>query len=109
MAKNYLAEDELNILNRIVTAFLELAEIQALSQHPMYMKDWIEQLDSFLNMTRKDILNHAGSVSQKQALKKAHSEYEKFKELREIEISEVEKHFLEQITQTEKKLKNKRK
>ena len=60
-----------NTLNRIVTAYLELAEIQALNQEPMYMKDWIEQLDTFLKMTRKDILNHAGTVSRKQSLDKA--------------------------------------
>lgn len=109
VAKNYLAEDELNILNRIVTAYLELAEIQALNQEPMYMKDWIEQLDTFLKMTRKDILNHAGTISHIQALEKAHTEYQKFKELRKNEISEVEKHFLEQINETEKKLKDKNK
>ena len=109
VAKNYLAEDELNILNRIVTAYLELAEIQALNQEPMYMKDWIEQLDTFLKMTRKDILNHAGTVSHKQALDKAHTEYEKYKELRKNEISEVEKHFLKQVNEAEKKLKDKNK
>ncbi len=109
VAKNYLAEDELNILNRIVTAYLELAEIQALNQEPMYMKDWIEQLDTFLKMTRKDILNHAGTISHKQALEKAHTEYQKFKKLRKNEISEVEKHFLEQVNETEKKLKDKNK
>lgn len=109
VAKNYLAEDELNILNRIVTAYLELAEIQALNQEPMYMKDWIEQLDTFLKMTRKEILNHAGTISHKQALEKAHTEYQKYKELRKNEISEVEKHFLKQVNKTEKKLKNKNK
>ena len=109
IAKNYLAENELNILNRVVTAYLELAELQALNQEPMYMKDWIEQLDTFLKMTRKDILNHAGTISHKQALGKAHTEYQKFKELRKNEISEVEKHFLEQVNQAEKKLKDKNK
>ena len=63
IAKNYLSEPERNILNRIVTAFLEIAEIQALNQTPMYMKDWIEQLDTFLKMTKKDVLKHAGSIS----------------------------------------------
>ncbi len=106
IAKNYLEEDELNILNRMVTAYLELAEIQALNQEPMYMKDWIEQLDTFLKMTRKDILNHAGTISHKRALEKAHTEYQKFKELSKNEISEVEKHFLEQVNETEKKLKD---
>lgn len=107
VAKNYLAEDELNVLNRIVTAYLELAEIQALNQEPMYMKDWIEQLDMFLKMTKKDILNHAGTISHKQALIKAHTEYERYKKLRENEMSEVEKHFLKQVNETDKKLRDK--
>ena len=106
IAKNYLSEPELNILNRIVTAFLEIAELQALDQTPMYMKDWIEQLDNFLKMTKKEVLNNAGKISHEQALKKAHSEYEKFKELIKNELSEVEKHFIEQINNTSKKLKN---
>ena len=108
VAKNYLAKNELSILNRIVSAYLELAELQALNQEPMYMKDWIEQLEAFLKMTRKDILNNAGTISHKQALEKAHTEYQKFKKLRENEISEVEKHFLEQVNETEKKLKDKK-
>jgi hypothetical protein len=109
VAKNYLSEDELNILNRIVTAYLKLAEIQALNQEPMYMKDWIEQLDTFLKMTRKDILNHAGTVSHQQALEKAHKEYKKYKELSKNEISEVERHFLKQINETEKKIEKRKK
>lgn len=109
IAKNYLSEPELNILNRIVTAFLEIAEIQALNQTPMYMKDWIEQLDNFLKMAKKDILNHAGSISHQQALQKAHLEYEKYKKLKQNELSEVEKHFIKQIADTTKKLKNKKK
>jgi hypothetical protein len=109
VAKNYLSIEELNILNRIVSAYLELAEIQALNQEPMYMKDWIEQLDAFLKMTRKDILNHPGTISHNQALEKAHKEYDKYKELTKNKISEVEKHFIDQITQTEKKIKSKKK
>jgi hypothetical protein len=95
-------------LNRIVTAFLEIGEIQALDQTPMYMKDWIEQLDIFLKMTKKNILNHAGTISHKQALQKAHLEYKKYKELRKNEISEVEKDFIKQISNTTKKLKDKK-
>lgn len=79
VAKNHLTEVELNVLNRIVTAYLEIAEFQALNQEPMYMNDWIEQLDTFLKMTRKEILSHAGKVSHKQALDKAHSEYDRYK------------------------------
>ncbi len=63
IAKNYLNEKELNLLNRMVTAYLELAELQALNQQPMYMKDWIERLDNFLNMTGQNILSHSGKIT----------------------------------------------
>ena len=78
IAKNYLTEEELNILNRMVSAYLDVAEINALDRHPMTMQDWISELDSFLKMTRKDILKGSGKVSHEQALKKAHEEYDKY-------------------------------
>ena len=78
IAKNYLTEEELNILNRIVSAYLDVAEINALDRHPMTMQDWIDELDSFLKMTRKDILKDSGKISHEQALKKAHEEYDKY-------------------------------
>lgn len=78
IAKNYLTEEELNILNRMVSAYLDIAEINALDRHPMTMQDWINELDSFLKMTRKDILKGSGKVSHEQALKKAHEEYDKY-------------------------------
>ena len=74
IAKNYLTKEELEILNRMVSAYLDIAEINALSMHAMTMEDWTNELDSFLNMTRKDILNHKGKVSHKQALEKAHKD-----------------------------------
>ncbi len=107
IAKNYLSEDELNILNRMVTAFLEIAEIQALDRTPMYMADWIKQLDSFLKMTSKDILQHSGTVSHQKAIEKAHSEYESYKEKIKNRISQVEKDFIKQIEETAKKLNKK--
>jgi hypothetical protein len=97
VAKNYLAEDELNILNRIVTAYLEIAEIQALDRTPMYMADWIKQLDTFLQMTNKDILQHSGTISHQKAIEKAHSEYEIYKEKIKNRITQVEKDFIKQI------------
>ena len=103
VAKKYLNEEEINMLNRMVTAYLELAELQALNRKPMYMKDWVERLDDFLKMTGNDILQNAGTISHKQALKKASEEYEKFKEKAKDELSQVEKHFVQQIEQTEKK------
>lgn len=108
IAKNYLTEKELNILNRMVTAYLELAELQALNRKPMYMKDWIARLDDFLTMTGNDILDHAGLVSHPQAIKKAHDEYDKFKEKTKNELSKAEKDFIKQIEKEEKKLKKKK-
>jgi len=109
IAKNYLNEDELNIMNRMVTAYLELAELQALNRQPMYMKDWVTRLDDFIKMTGNQILQHAGTVSHQQAINKAAKEYEKFKELHKNELSEAEKHFVKQIETTAKKLKPKKK
>lgn len=104
IAKNYLNETELNVLNRMVTAYLELAELQALNRKPMYMKDWIERLDDFVRMTGNNILPNAGTVSHTQALKKANAEYEKYKEKTKNDLSEGEKHFVKQIENTAKKL-----
>jgi hypothetical protein len=108
VAKNYLTEGELNILNRIVTAYLELAELQALNRKPMYMKDWIERLDDFLKMTGNEILQNAGEISHKQAIEKAQMEYEKYKEIIVNEISTVEQHFIEQIETSSKKIETKK-
>lgn len=105
IAKNYLNEEELNLLNRMVTAYLELAELQALNRKPMYMKDWITRLDDFLTMTGNNLLDHAGNVSHKQALEKAKSEYEKFKQLQASEPSKAEEDFIKHIELTAKKLK----
>lgn len=104
IAKNYLTEDELNILNRMVTAYLELAELQALNRKPMYMKDWIERLDEFVRMTGNDILTHAGTISHQQMLLKAQTEYEKYKALTASDMSEAEKHFVEHLEKETEKL-----
>lgn len=105
IAKNYLAEDELNILNRMVTAYLEIAEIQALDRTPMYMADWIKQLDTFLKMTGKEILQHSGNISHQKAIEKAHNEYEIYKEKIKNRITQVEKDFMKQIENKTKSLK----
>ncbi|RJE72820.1 virulence RhuM family protein [Reichenbachiella sp. MSK19-1] len=105
VAKNYLTESELDILNRMVTAYLELAELQALNRKPMYMKDWVSRLDDFLQMTGNDILTHAGSISHQKALDKAHKEYEKYREQTKNDLSSAEKDFIKQIDETNKKLK----
>ncbi|MDP2112528.1 MAG: virulence RhuM family protein [Bacteroidota bacterium] len=105
IAKNYLNEDELNILNRMVTAYLEVAEIQAMNRQVMYMKDWASRLDGFLSMTGKNILSHVGSISHEVAIEKAHSEYNKYKERIKNELTNVEKDFIKQIDSTAKQLK----
>lgn len=105
IAKNYLSENELNILNRMVTAFLEIAEIQALDRTPMYMTDWTKQLDTFLKMTNKDVLQHLGTISHQKALEKAHNEYHIYKKKINNRITQVEKDFLKQIEATSKQLK----
>ena len=78
IAKNYLTEEELNILNRMVSAYLDVAELNALDKRPMTMQDWVNELDTFLKMTRKDILSNSGTISHKKALEKAHKEYDKY-------------------------------
>ena len=88
----------------MVTAYLELAEIQALNRKPMYMKDWIERLDDFVKMTGNDVLKNAGTVSHQQALEKANAEYEKYKEQTKNKLTEAEKHFVKQIETSAKKL-----
>lgn len=105
IAKNYLNEKELEMLNRIVTAYIEIAEIQAMNQTPMYMKDWILRLDDFLKMTGKNILDNAGKISHKMAIEKANMEYETYKEKTQDELSKIEKDFIEYIEQTAKLLK----
>ena len=109
IAKNYLSNEELNILNRMVTAYLEVAEIQALNRQPMYMKDWVARLDAFLSMTGKKILTHAGEVSHEQAIEKAHLEYEIYKSRVKNELTAVERDFVKQLETTAKQIKGKRK
>ena len=101
VAKNYLNKDELDALNKIVTAYLDIAEVHALNHEPMYMKDWIETIDDYLKMTRRDILRTKGTVTHKHALEKAHEEYEKYKKREESRLSLVEQHFLDSINELE--------
>jgi hypothetical protein len=99
VAKNYLSENELDTLNRIVTMYLEFAELQALNRKPMYMRDWISKLDDFLKLSDREILTHAGTVSHEQALDKAREEYEKFHREHLNDPSPVEGHFLEAVNE----------
>ena len=101
IAKNYLNSEEIDALNKIVSAYLDIAEVRALAQEPMYMKDWLETIDDYLKMTRRDILVTKGKVTHKQAIEKAHKEYEKYVSKYDEQISPVEKHFIESISELE--------
>ena len=107
IAKNYLSPEELDTLNRIVSLYLDFAELQAQSHKPMYMKDWIQKLDDFLKLSGKELLTHAGTISAEFAKQKANQEYDKFKERTQYELSPVEIHFLESFEKEQKKLKGK--
>lgn len=87
IAKNYLNQEELDTLNRLVTIYLEFAELQAKNRRPMYMKDWIIKLDDFLRLSEYEILNHAGKISHQQAIDKANAEYDKYNILNLDDIS----------------------
>ena len=104
IAKNYLTQEEVKSLNRIVSLYLDFAEMQAEEHRPMYMKDWINILDDFLRISRKDILTHAGKISAKLAKEKADQEYDKFKERTKNDLSPVEIHFLENFEREQKRL-----
>ena len=104
IAKNYLSENELDTLNRIVSLYLDFAELQAKSHIPMYMKDWIQKLDDFLKLSGKALLNHAGKISAEVAKQKADTEYQKFRKRTALQLTPVERDFLENFEKTRKKL-----
>jgi hypothetical protein len=93
IAKNYLTEDELQVLNRIVNLYLEFAELQALERKPMTMQDWIAKLDDFLKISGRKLLDSAGKISHEAAVKKAELEFSKFRAIEDAKPSSVEKDF----------------
>lgn len=105
IAKNYLSEDEVDMLNRIVNLYLDFAELQAKSHVPMYMKDWIQKLDDFLKLSGKELLNHAGCISAEVAKLKANEEYDKFRERIQYQLSPVEIHFIQAFEAEQKRLR----
>lgn len=108
IAKNYLSEEEVDMLNRIVNLYLDFAELQAKSHVPMYMKDWIQKLDDFLKLSGKELLNHAGCISAEVAKLKANEEYDKFRERTQYQLSPVEIHFLEAFEAERRRLDGKK-
>ena len=96
-------------LIRITSAYLEFAELQAIRQVPMTMKDWIVKLDDFIKMTGSELLENSGTISKLEAENKALAEYAKYKETVKDELSAVEKHFIESVKQAQKILEKKNK
>ncbi len=102
-AKNYLSEKELNLLNRIVTAYLEFAELQAERGRLMKMADWSSKLDDFLKLGDHDVLTHAGKISAKQAKQKAELEYDRYRKVIDVKPSQVDKDLEQAIKKLPKK------
>ena len=102
IAKNYLNEDEIKLLGLLVEQYLAFAETMAVQQTPMYMKDWIARLDSILQLNGRELLTHAGKISQEKALQKSEAEFEKYKIGRRIIENEQS---LKEIEEDIKKLK----
>lgn len=101
VAKNYLEADELEVLNRIVSAYLEFAELQASNRRPMHMTDWGTKLDEYLKLASRDVLRGAGSVSHEDAIEKAQREFDAFSTVRANLPSPVEAHFEEAVREVE--------
>ena len=102
VAKNYLADDEMETLNRITVAFLEFAEAMAKNRKPMHMADWIAKLDDFLKLGDHPLLSGAGKVSAKAAAKKVSSEYDRWHSRAINAPSAVEQHFIEATAKVKK-------
>ena len=102
IAKNYLDENELKVLNNLVSAYFDLAEINAMEHKKMYMSDYVEQLDNVIKTTGKNLLDNAGSISHKQAIEKAEGEYQRFIQKN---LSPVEESYLDTIRELNKTAK----
>ena len=102
IAKNYLTETELKVLNNLVSGYFDLAELNAIEHRPMYMEDYVKQLDTILSSSNRQVLQGAGKISHQQAMKKAETEYKKYQL---NTLSPVEKAYLESIKSTEKEVK----
>lgn len=102
VAKNYLTEEELDTLNRIVSFYLEFAELQAKNRRAMHMQDWVTKLDDFMGLSERDILTHGGKISNKAALAYANAEFDQYKQRQLAEKSRAEKDFEKSLSQLEK-------
>lgn len=103
IAKNYLTEEELKVLNNLVSGYFDFAEIQAMKRKPMYMADYIKQLDNILSATGEQVLQNAGKVTHQEAIEKATTEFKKYQVKT---LSAVEEDYLRTLKSLEKKLTN---
>jgi len=108
IAKNYLTEDELQVLNRIVNFYIEFAELQALGRKPMTMRNWISKLDEFLKISDREILDHAGKISAESAKAKAELEYSRYRKLQDTQPRAVDADFEKAAKQLQKVPRSKR-
>lgn len=99
IAKNYLTQEEIETLNLVVSAYLDFAELQARGRKPMTMREWIAKLDSFVKLSDRDLLTHAGTISHDQAPAKAQSEFDKFRAIEDATPRAVDVHFEKAIEQ----------
>ena len=102
IAKNYLTEEELRVLNQMVSGYFDFAEVQAIRHRPMYMSDYVEHLDNILRATGEEVLTHAGKISHAQAMEKAKAEYKRYQAQT---LSPVEEEYLKTIKQLGKAAK----
>ena len=109
VAKNYLDEEELGTLNRIVTAYIEIAELQAQVRRPMTMRDWSVRLDEFLRLTEREVLTHAGKVAAEVAQTKAEAEFDVFRQHQLAAPSRAEQDFEAAISNPVKTIEKGRK
>ena len=107
IAKNYLTQEELAVLNRMVSAFFDLAELRAMQRQPMYMKDWVAELDDFAERYGKGVLAGPGTVSHQAAMEKAEAEYTKYRKKTKDDLTPVEREYLASIKEVQKKLEEK--
>ncbi|MBG9987793.1 virulence RhuM family protein [Aerococcaceae bacterium DSM 111176] len=105
IAKNYMTEEELKVLNNLVSGYFDFAEIQAMRQNSMYMSDYVEHLDRILSVTGEQLLDGSGKISHNKAMKKATEEYRKFQA---NNLSPVENEYLMHLKSVEKEVKRKK-
>lgn len=109
IAKNYLTLDELAVLNRLVSAFFDLAELKAINHEPMRMVDWVQEVDTFAAIYGKGVLDSPGKISHQAMIEKVSQQYEAYRQrVRNHELSDIEQAYLAELKATQKKIEGKK-